>query len=101
MGFFSSLGSKIASGVNFLGNKVADGAQWLGSKVGSAGDAVSSFASRVAPVLATVNPELGALAGSIAGGAKLASGFGHAITHSINDYRENPVRNLGDHNLFN
>jgi hypothetical protein len=101
MGFFSSLGSKISNGVNFLGNKVADGAQWLGSKVGSIGDSVSNLAARAAPVLATINPELGALAGSVAGGAKLASGFGHAISHSINDYRENPVRRLGDHNLFN
>ena len=100
MGFFHGLGSKISNGVSFLGNKLASGASWLGDKVGKVGDFVSSAAQHAAPVLAAINPELGAAAAGVGAAAHLASGIGKGVSNSINSYRDNPVRNLGDSNLF-
>lgn len=87
MGFFTGFGQKISNVASLLGHKISEGANHLGGKVSKIANFVGNIAEDVAPTLAVINPELGALASGIGAGARVAQGLGNTIQQSIRDYR--------------
>ena len=85
MGFFSSLGSKISKGANWLGRKVGQGAQYIGNKVVDLANAVP-FSNPISDIARAAGSALTNTGKALVGGH---GGIGGAIQAA-----ENGVKNV-------
>ena len=83
MGWLASLGSKVNAGVNWLGSKAKQVSGVIGGKMTSIGNIVSNVASKVAPLLAGINPELGMAAATVGTFARSAATGGKLLTSFV------------------